>query len=218
MRFRGISPSMVVAIVALVAATAGTALAATGTIVNIADPDNAANVAKVDSAGAMRVTSRPLAPTAPVNVVRDLPNFYGPGGDYVQVLRSTSTMAITRLVFTNNVQNANAWEAFVFYERVDANGNCSEFSSSHRLVTHAVVPGRDSFSDPMPSPIVLKPPTAGATWCLLVGAGPASSADHTQNSGVMRVAVSGWLEAGGTFTSGQATREREKPNRRRLGG
>jgi hypothetical protein len=55
MRFPKPSPAMVVAIIAVVIATAGTAFAATGQLVNIVDPGNASQEAKVYSSGNMKV-------------------------------------------------------------------------------------------------------------------------------------------------------------------
>jgi hypothetical protein len=55
MRFAKPSPAMVVAIIAFVVATAGTAFAASGQLVNIVDPGNAAQAARVDSTGKLSV-------------------------------------------------------------------------------------------------------------------------------------------------------------------
>jgi hypothetical protein len=55
MRFAKPSPAMVMAIIAFVVATAGTAFAATGQLVNIVDPGNTAQAAKVDSTGKLNV-------------------------------------------------------------------------------------------------------------------------------------------------------------------
>jgi hypothetical protein len=55
MRFGKPSPAMVVAIVAVVVATGGTAFAASGQLVNIVDPGNAAQAAKVDASGKLNV-------------------------------------------------------------------------------------------------------------------------------------------------------------------
>jgi hypothetical protein len=55
MSFGKPSPAMVVAIIAVVAATGGTAYAASGQLVNIVDPGNAAQAAKVDAAGKLNV-------------------------------------------------------------------------------------------------------------------------------------------------------------------
>lgn len=55
MRIRRPSPALVVACIAIVIATAGTAFAATGQLVNITDPGNAAQAAKVDATGKLNV-------------------------------------------------------------------------------------------------------------------------------------------------------------------
>ena len=55
MRFSKPSPAMVVAVVAVVIAMTGTAFAASGQLVNIVDPGNAAQAAKVDTAGKLNV-------------------------------------------------------------------------------------------------------------------------------------------------------------------
>jgi hypothetical protein len=55
MRIGKPSPALVVAIIALCVAAGGTAYAATGSLVNITDPVNAAQKAKVDTAGRLNV-------------------------------------------------------------------------------------------------------------------------------------------------------------------
>ena len=55
MRIRRPSPALIVACIAIVIATAGTAFAATGQLVNITDPGNAAQAAKVDATGKLNV-------------------------------------------------------------------------------------------------------------------------------------------------------------------
>jgi hypothetical protein len=55
MRIRRPSPALVVASIAIIIATAGTAFAATGQLVNITDPGNAAQAAKVDATGKLNV-------------------------------------------------------------------------------------------------------------------------------------------------------------------
>ena len=55
MRLGKPSPAIVVAIVAVVVATGGTAFAASGQLVNIVDPGNAAQAAKVDASGKLNV-------------------------------------------------------------------------------------------------------------------------------------------------------------------
>jgi hypothetical protein len=56
MRFSRPSTGTVLGAIALFVALGGTALAATGTVVNIADPTNAANLAHVNPAGALQTT------------------------------------------------------------------------------------------------------------------------------------------------------------------
>ncbi|MDQ1626251.1 MAG: hypothetical protein QOJ49_1749 [Actinomycetota bacterium] len=60
------SPAFVVAVIALVVAMAGTAVAATGQLVNITDPNNAAQIAKVDTSGRLQTVTA-VAGTAQAN-------------------------------------------------------------------------------------------------------------------------------------------------------
>jgi hypothetical protein len=84
------SPALLIGLLALVVATTGTAVAATGTGVNIVDGTNAAQVAKVDTGGALKVGdgSGPLTvdghttEAAPANFVR----FVAPSGDTCTVV------------------------------------------------------------------------------------------------------------------------------------
>src|SRR4051794_21115126 len=93
------SPGTILGAIALFVALGGTALAATGTIVNIADGTTAANVAKVDSGGALRTSAIPAAPTKPFNAGAYVPDAYIT--DYtVPFAGSTATIAINRIVLS----------------------------------------------------------------------------------------------------------------------
>jgi hypothetical protein len=204
MKFKGVSPSMVVAVVALIAATAGTALAATGQLVNIADGSNAGNLAKVDNTGALRITgpvlSRDAPPFADFTAHASVSNFYRNGHNYLTVLGPTSAaLSINRLVWTNSLLNANDWEVYLNYETTSS-GSCSRFSAGEREIDHVNVRVHDSLTDTFPTPLLLKPTGGASQWCLMVGGGPTSATGSTSDDNNVTLGISGYVQAG-TFTS-----------------
>jgi hypothetical protein len=76
MRFSRPSTGTILGAVALFVALGGTALAATGTVVNIADPTTAANVAKVDANGRLQVGGGPVSLTGTVTTQIAAPSTY----------------------------------------------------------------------------------------------------------------------------------------------
>jgi hypothetical protein len=76
MRFSRPSTGTILGAVALFIALGGTALAATGTVVNIADPTNASNVAKVDANGKLQVGGGPVSLTGTVTTQLAAPSTY----------------------------------------------------------------------------------------------------------------------------------------------
>jgi hypothetical protein len=226
MRRMSVSPAMGVALLALVlATTTGTALAATGTLVNITDGTNAANVAKVDANGALKTATtstvpvRDGPPAKPFSTAGAVSNFYKNGSTYQVITGATSaTVAVTQLLFTNGITNANDWEIYVYYETVPAGGTCKAFSAGHKLVALVNVQQRDTLVDPLPSPVVLKPSASAPQWCLMSGGGPTHASASTGDGGVVTVGVNGYVVSG-TFAPATASAPASKgPQRDRLGG
>jgi hypothetical protein len=218
MKFKGVSPSMVVAVVALIAATAGTALAATGQLINIADGSNAGNVAKVDTTGALKVTGSVVsrAQFADFTTHASVSNFYRNGHNYLAILGPTSAaLEVNRLVWTNSLLNANDWEVYLDYETTST-GSCSRFSSGEREIAHVNVRAHDSLTDTFPTPLLLKPKVGASQWCLMVGAGPTAATASTSDDNNLTLNISGYIQSG-TFTS-TAARATTTGHSARLGG
>jgi hypothetical protein len=112
---------MVVAVVAFIAATAGTALAATGQLVNIADPTNAARLAKVDAGGRLNVGdgSGPLTVDGIVNqreTPPTTPMYFSTGiniGDgFIKIATSPANKALViKSLFLNTYSNPSPGQA-----------------------------------------------------------------------------------------------------------
>jgi hypothetical protein len=218
---------MGVALLALfLATTTGTALAATGTLTNIVDGTNPANVAKVDSTGALRtltagtVAVREGPPAKPFSAHGTVSNFYKNGSNYQVITGATSaTVAVTQLLFTNGISNANDWELYVYYETIPAGGTCKAFSTGHKLVALVNVKQRATLVDPLPSPVVLKPSASAPQWCLVAGGGPTHATASTTDNSNVAVRVTGYVVSG-TFApaTASATPTGKTPQRDRLGG
>src|SRR5437588_3615935 len=106
-RLRMPSPAMIVALVALTVALGGTAVAATNvaSIVNIADPTTPANMAKVDTSGALRTggyvgQSTPRAPFFGHT-------FVSTSSTGTLIGENKATVALTRLSFENHYGQTN---------------------------------------------------------------------------------------------------------------
>jgi len=165
------------------------------TLVNVRDP-NSGRTAVVNTRGAL--TMEPSAPDLSFSRIGQITNFYKNGSQYQTVFAATTAwVALNRIVYTNGISNASAWEVFVYYE-----SPCQQFSSNHTVVAHANVPARESFSDPFPTPIVLKPVVAGQPWCIVAGGGPTYNTASTADSNSLDVALSGFVVAGKLSTLG----------------
>ena len=222
MRAKQMSPAMAVALLALVAATSGTAVAVTVSRTSLVDAKHPSRSAKVDSTGALKVTApatvstRPLPPGKPFDVKAAVSNFYKNGSSYLQVLAPTSsTLALSRVMYTNVITNASAWEIFVYYETVAPGGTCQAFSSAHRLVEHVNVPARESVVSPFPTPVVLSPLAGGSQWCLMAGGGPTQNTASSSDGSTVDLALTGYVVSGTAPTARPSTRQ---PDPGRLGG
>jgi hypothetical protein len=196
-RLRRPSPGMVVALLALFVALGGTALAATGTIVNIADPRTAANVAKVDATGALKT-----AGTATVggSVAETPPRspFFGhafvlTSSTRTLIAANKATVALTRLLFENHYDQTNSAVANLVLLLQGGNATTCDGSSGTKEIGSYDVPAGQTLADVMGSPIVLKPLVAGDVWCLT------AQATLQSNPGgyfLPNVAFSGYVAAG----------------------
>jgi hypothetical protein len=158
-RVRGRAPSLPTAIslLALAIVLTGTAFAATGQIVNIADPSNAAHVAKVDVNGALRTSSTPVQPFAGSTslTANSLAQITPP---------TTATVAFTRFL-ASNLADSSLHAAFQIsiYQFGGSGGTCN--GTSKWLASYDVSPS-STVVDALPSPLVLKPLTGYPQWCL----------------------------------------------------
>jgi len=215
-----------IALLALAVATTGTAAAATGQLVNISDPTTAANVARVDAAGALKTTTsgtvsaRPTPPASTFDTFGSITNFYKNGSQYLVITPATSaTVAITRLLYTNGITNTNDWEVFVYYETIPSGGTCKAFSAGHKFIAHVNVKAHDSLVDALPSPVVLKPKTGSPQWCLVAGGGPTQASASTTDGALFDISVTGFVVSGAFApATARATDQSKQPQPDRLGG
>jgi hypothetical protein len=209
--------------VALVAATSGTAVAVTASKVSVADAKYPGRVAKVDTSGALKVTTldtvntRPLPPAQTFNVGGLVSNFYKNGSTYQVVLpATTASLAVTRMLYTNAITNANAWELFMYYETVPTGGTCQSFSAGHRVIEHVNLPPRESVSSVLPTPVVLEPTPGTDGWCIVAGGGPTQNTASSNDGGATEVRVSGYVVAGDLAEVSKPSKTGADPDR--LGG
>jgi hypothetical protein len=199
-----VSPAMVVAIVALVAATTGTALAATGQLVNIVDPTNAANAAKVDASGALKTTtagSVRVTPSTSFSVSKTVPNFYA-NPTQTEVLKTTASIALNRIqVAHTSASGPVNWEGALFYGDTNSSGTCL---NGTRIAALSIRQGETTV-DPFPTPILLKPFAAGRAWCLRASIG--RSDESAVPGHEVYLGISGIVTAGTVTPAVQQGRE-----------
>lgn len=187
MRITRPSTGTVLGGLALFVALGGTAAAATGQIVNIADPTNAGNIAKVDSGGALKVKGYPN--TAMFSHIAE-GNFYADGSNQTIVFETTATLAIDRIQLSiYDPGGASPWDGAFWYRSADSNGVCN--GNPTRLEVDDLQPSTTHL-DEFPSPLILKPAVAGGKWCLMAGFGPVdASTDGAATFGVSGVVLAG---------------------------
>jgi hypothetical protein len=162
------SPAMVVAFVALLVALGGTAYAAT-TIVNIADPNTPANVAKVDNSGALK-TAGTSTVSGFVGQTAPKTPFYGqtfvsPFGVNQLIGASKATVALTRFEMDNPFdQTGSAQARLVLSQRA---GNATACNGDFRPIGTYTADAGETVAANMESPIVLKPLVNNTVWCLM---------------------------------------------------
>jgi hypothetical protein len=187
------SPALVVAIVAVVLALGGVAWAATGQLVNIADPTNASNVAKVNGSGELRVVSRSAA--TPANTPLFAAGYY-PVGTHTLFGPTTATLALDHVNLRNpngNTSYANTTFRFTIGRTSVTSGTCG--TTMTPLAMYTLRPG-DNAVDSWPVPLRIKP-VGTAPFCVaLLVAG-----DPTNPGSVVHpcVAVQGQVVSG-TYT------------------
>jgi hypothetical protein len=171
MRISRPSTGTILGAVALFVALGGTAVAATGQIVNIADPTTAANVAKVDSSGALK-TAGTASVTGVVGETSPKTPFFGGLGlsattQVMPIGANKATVALTRLDFDNAFNQPNAARIEVDLFELSGTTTTCDGSSGESFIGSYDVPAGQTFADAMQSPIVLKPLATGEVWCLL---------------------------------------------------
>ena len=206
--FRWALPTSVAFLAFVIGATGilHTAEAATGSAVNIADPAAAANLAKVDTTGALRVTvgsgtvgARPVVASSPFHADGSVPNFYANGFTPVKVLGpSNATVVITNFTAMLESTTGVAWDGAVWLAG-STSTTCSAPSVRKALLAVPAADMREiAYGD---APLVIKPPSGSSYWCLMATFGPlnASSSD----SGNFYLQMTGYVSSG-TFVSPQA--------------
>jgi hypothetical protein len=162
------SPAMVVAFVALLVALGGTAYAAT-TIVNIADPNTPANVAKVDASGALRTAGTSTVSGFVGQAAPKIP-FYGqafvsPFGTTQLIGASKATVALTRLEMDNPYDQTSSAQARLTLSQ--RGGNATTCNGDFRTIGTYTADAGETVAANMASPIVLKPLVSNTVWCLM---------------------------------------------------
>ena len=193
--------AVIAAAVALMPVAVG---AATGSLVNIADPAVATQIAKVDPSGALRTAAKALPPTTPFEGRGTVYNFYTSGAYYVLSQPSAASVVISRVAYTNAITNDDAWEVFLYISQGNTESEClSNLFGIYRQLEHVNVPAMQTVMSPQPdSTRVLKPLTPGGKWCLVAGAGPTQNLSSADFGGVT-VDYSGYTAAG-TFVPSSA--------------
>jgi hypothetical protein len=174
MQFSRPSTGTILGGIALFVALGGTALAATGTVVNIADPVTASQVARVDRTGALKtVGTDVVSGTVAETVPRD--SFFGhaylsASATNTLIAANTTTVALTRLDLENYFGQTNRADVDIrVYEQGGSATTCDGSGGSRAVGTYEVAAGQ-SFSSAIGTPIVLRPLASGHVWCLLASA------------------------------------------------
>lgn len=176
------------AFIALMVALGGTALAATGTLMNIADPSNAANIAKVDSPGRLRVgdgsgsltvdgtvTARPLTPSAPWQ--RAIAGRGSPGAFLLDELvgptsRQINVSSLTIAIAQGQPAGTSVSFSIDAYRLSGSATSCSKddpaYSNQERLYAASVNNYSNApFAISFTTPLAYRPPT-GYKGCLFL--------------------------------------------------
>jgi hypothetical protein len=204
-RFRGRRPSLptALALLALSIALTGTAFAATGQLVNIVDPGNPAQAAKVDSSGALRTSlngNRLLAPPTPFAASTSLT------ANVLTPLTSptSATLAFTRFEASNLADSVlHAAFQISLYQVAGSANTCN--GPVTWLVSYDVSPS-DTVVDSLPTALTLKPPAGFTQYCL------EALATLSNNPGsyyLPHIAWSGYVVSG-TFNGASTTGSRSQ--------
>jgi hypothetical protein len=204
-RLRLPSPALVVAVIAVVLALGGVAFAATGQLVNIVDPTNSANAAKVTSGGELRVASRSQAAPAATplrfvgSIVAGLTPVFGP---------TTATLGIDHLTFRNpraNVSQSNATMIVQLFKLSVSGGVCTN-NATAILADYNAMPG-ETVIDDWTAPISVKS-TGGQPYCIgatLQGDGQALTSYTLPVLVVQGQVISGTYTGPGTTAASEGT-------------
>lgn len=203
-----------IALLALAIATTGTAAAATGQLVNIADGSNAGQLAKVDASGALRVLAVPAPPARPYST--DFAVLGGGSNGYRGVSApTTATVAVNRLVWSNDPYWARPSIAYLYSVTVPAGSPCSLDSaySDVKLIGKYAVASGATVVDALPSPLVLRP-NGTRPWCLLAAHYPTPNDRVVFVEGtVSGYVISGTAPPGTTAPAADEPERLEVPNR-----
>jgi hypothetical protein len=159
-----------ISLLALSIAVTGTAAAATtGQLVNIVDSVNGSSVARVVD-GRLRVSATgTVAATTPRSPFTFAALSFEAGVPAGQMDATAATLALTGI----HVANATANYTSVKLYQVPGSGSaCPNSVSGGRFLAEYAVPSHQSFDSAPGTPMVLRPMSSGATWCLVtVGSG-----------------------------------------------
>jgi hypothetical protein len=170
MRFSRPSTGTILGALALFVALGGTALAATGTIVNIADPTTASNVAHVDATGRLEVgdgsgpltidgtvSGRPAAPASPWRSSQDIQ-----GGGFTFIAGpSSSPIDVTSLSISTDASTGAGVEVFLEAAHVPSTATSCSGATTDGTIWHIrdLGDGVTPVSFALPTPLQWRPPS-----------------------------------------------------------
>jgi hypothetical protein len=195
--------------------------AATGTIVNIADPTTASQVAKVDASGRLStvsavsgtvavgsgtVSARPYTATTPLSGNKEIPGYHTTSSQTIVLGPTTSVVGLTHMTFANDATNVDPWEAAVRLVPGNTVSDCRTnfFASTSKQITLVNVGVDGTVDSDFSNPYVTKPITGSGftSYCVGVVAGPRTVTGA--NNGTMSFSWSGLLVSGTVPTTASA--------------
>ncbi|MDQ1438724.1 MAG: hypothetical protein QOK43_2353 [Acidimicrobiaceae bacterium] len=181
--------------------------AATGQLVNIADGTTSTQIAKVDRFGQLKVDSsqlRPIAATAGLN-----------SGKYNMVLQPNSaTVAVTDLSLAIYQSDTAVWGYDLYQLTATTGAECANGGTgSYRYLGHYTVQGATSLAQSFSTPIVLKPLSGSAPWCLAIfAANQPSSTTYFSYANLLGYVVSGTYPPAAPAAASASSVQSGKPN------
>jgi hypothetical protein len=144
------SPALLIGLLALVVATTGTAVAATGTAVNIADPTNASQLAKVDvngkllvgdGAGPFDVAARTALPADALHGSTEFAGTTACQRIYTLPAGKAAVLTSMRLAAYTATSNAGSAASVRLYINSPSDTNCGTGSGGALALMEAAGPG-----------------------------------------------------------------------------